>query len=211
MELKKKVFRPTLPYTLDRFLKHFDVDNSKKYSNAILKYVQTYDLLQMKVVAVEAGFSKIIHEDDENLFIYEGRPDIVIMNGENEIVVGDNKTQAYQYDIYPFNNQAIGYLWGTGAKTFFYNYLTLSSEPEVRRDIFPFSNDQIESWKEETIRWFFRAKSSIQNKEFPMSRFGCTDKYGKCDFYRLCEYTNYNMKNWIMRSEFKKKPKHKSW
>lgn len=209
-ELRKKVYRKVLPFIHDRFLKTFSFQDTKQLTAALIVYLDSYDFLKFRPMAIEAGFSKIIHEDNENIFILEGRLDLVTTQN-SEILVGDTKTQAYKYDIYEFNNQVFAYLWALGANKFFYNYITLTLKPEVRREVMYFSNEQIEAWRIETVKWYKRVKESLQTKEFPQSRNSCTDKFGLCEFARICEFPNDNMKQWIIKSEFKQRKQYKAW
>src|SRR3990172_878807 len=89
----------------------------------MVQYTQFWKGEDWEPIAVEKGFSKILYEDDENLFVWEGRPDLIAKVGE-KIIVCDHKTQGQTKSIYQFNNQSRGYLWGIGAHEFVYNYIT---------------------------------------------------------------------------------------
>lgn len=214
IEERHKVLAPVVNpiHLMRRFGKNFSYDETNIFIRAIGKYLKSYNWDDWRPIGIETGFSKVIHEDDENLFIYEGRPDmIVLQTKENLLTIGDNKTQSQKYHIYPHNNQVYGYLWGIGARYFFYNYLHLIKDPEVRREAFTFNDGQIEAWKTDTIKWMFKMKEAIQEDDFPLCRYSCQDKYGLCEYVKICEFPKPEMKQWIIRSEFKKVPRHESW
>jgi len=183
-------------------------DAFKLYA-VLTRYGTEYKNESWHPVAIEKGFSKILYEDAENLFVYEGRIDLLVEN-EGKLLVVDHKSQKMNYSIYEFNNQAIGYLWGCDAAEFVYNYLTLTKDPKFHRAVHPFNSGQIEAWKQNTIKWFFRVKEVLQKREF-LPSLNCSTKFGVCDFHRICEQPNELVKLHIIRSNFKKKIYKGSW
>lgn len=160
-------------------------------------------------LAVEKGFSKVIYEDDENLFVYEGRPDLIALDPSGKRLAVDHKTRGASNNIYEHNNQVLGYLWAGQATTFVYNYLTLTKVPKFDRAPFEFKTSQIESWVENTIQWYWQIKRDIQSETF-LKSLNCQGKFGICDFARVCEQPKENVKLHILQSNFKKR-NYRSW
>lgn len=163
-------------------------------------------------LAVERGFSKVLYEDDSNLFIYEGRPDLVCLdNGVSKtLVVSDLKTQSQQYSYYQFNNQALGYLWNFEGANFVYNYIKFTKEVEFRREAFQFHQVQIDKWVSDTTEWYFRVKQSLQRNKFLQS-LNCQSKWGLCAYHPICEQPRDDMKLAVIRSRFKTRKIYRSW
>jgi hypothetical protein len=176
---------------------------------ALVEYFRQYASESWEIVAVEKGYSKILYEDEDNLFIYEGRPDLVV-KVDGELVVVDHKTQGQHDNIFAFNNQARGYCWALGTQKFVYNYLVFKKAEQCRRNPHNFSPQQIEQWQEDTIQWFFRIKKATQDKKFLRS-WQCTGKYGLCPFTDICTASNEAMRSWIISRDFEITPRRMSW
>lgn len=163
-------------------------------------------------LAVERGFSKVLYEDEQNLFVYEGRPDLVCLDnrGSKTLVVSDLKTQAQQYSYYQCNNQAFGYLWNFSGANFVYNYIKFTNTPEFRREVFQYSQTQLEAWVSDTTEWFFRVKHSLQSNHF-LKSLNCQSRWGLCDFHHICEQPRDDMKLAVIRSRYKTRKLYRSW
>lgn len=173
------------------------------------EYVRYWKGKDWTPIAVERGFSKVIYEDNDNLFVWEGRPDLVA-GVEDKIVVCDHKTQGQNKSIYEFNNQARGYLWAIDATEFVYNYIVFTKTPQFRREAHLFTPAQIEDWKSTTIEWFFRVKHSLEKTSFLQS-WNCSTLYGPCQFHRICEQPKPEVKAFTVKSQFKKRKPYRSW
>jgi hypothetical protein len=199
-----------------------NISQSEAYDvYAVMKaYALNWKGRDWEPIAVEKGFSKIIYEDDENLFVWEGRPDLVAkephsgpdlvtpINGE--LIVCDHKTQGRANSIYQFNNQSRGYLWATGATKFAYNYITFTKTAQFRREVFPFTPAQIEDWRQSTIEWLFRVKEAKLKAKF-LPSWNCSTIYGPCEFHRICEQPKPEIKSFTIKSQFKVRKLYRSW
>lgn len=154
------------------------------------EYFRKYRDEPYKIIAVESGFSRIIYEDHENIFIYSGRPDLIVDFGPN-FGIGwmDHKSESRESSIAPFNNQFLGYSWALSTLNGMVNYLgiqkDLNRDSYFRRESIGYSFSEIERWKNDTITWFFRIASSLRTNLFVRS-WRCEQKYGLCPFYNLC-------------------------
>lgn len=196
------VFFNNLNVIFDRFMAALpdDPDHARRMYGAIIDYLNHYRREEIEVLGVEKAFSKVIYEDDENYFVYEGRPDLIAKwNGKT--VIWDHKTQKSKSYLYPYNNQAMGYCWGLDALQFGYNFIVLTKETQFRREITTYSESQIEQWKQDTIKWFFKIKQAKTSQEYARS-WQCQGKYGTCDFTPICEAPTDESKLWIVKSQF---------
>ena len=187
---------------------NYSSDDAFALFRVLSDYQQTYKEDNWKPIAVEKGFSKILYEDENNLFIYEGRPDLIASTGK-EIIVVDHKTRSTSFDLYPHNNQVYGYLWAAQGDTFVYNYLTLTKTPKFNRAPFQFSKNQIQAWVDNTIENLFRLKADIERKKFPRT-LNCRSVYGLCEYAPICEQPTEAVKLHILNSSYVKK-KYRSW
>jgi hypothetical protein len=208
--IPKVLYNPLIWVQLIQDELKWSQDEAFKLYRVLVGYQQTYKNEDWTPIAIEHGFSKLLYEDDENLFVYEGRVDLVARDSKGQLLIIDHKTQSMTYSIYPFNNQIIGYLWATDATEFVYNYLVLTKEPQFRRAPHPFSPAQISAWKESTVKWFLRIKAAIQSAEFVPS-LQCETKFGKCQFTTICEQPNEKIKQFIVGSNYKARKKYRSW
>ena len=188
-------------------------------ASRMMQYFRKYKNESFKILAVEKGFSKVLYEDKNVYFVYEGRPDLVVDFGSS---YGhgpvDHKSESRRSDIYEFNNQFQGYCWAMGSKLGMINYLGLQKESNegkkddvLRRTIFNFSEGQLEAWKNKTIKWYFRVMQSI-NSNLYLPSGNCEGKYGTCVFHEICEQPSERAKDRIIAKDFIINPKvYTSW
>jgi len=200
---------------LHRF-KGFKNGDGLLISSRIQLYFEKYRHERFKkIIATESGFSKVLYEDKYVLFIYEGKPDLVVELPDNMgLAVIDHKTETMKSNIYHFNNQAMGYLWAVGCNTGLYNYIGLQKDAKdgdvLRREAFTFTSTQIEQWKQDTISWYYRILSSTTNNKYIRS-WNCDSKYGHCQFTDVCEQPNERVKLIQINKTFKTGKGYKSW
>lgn len=172
-----------------------------------MRYYGKYRDENLEIIAVEpqTAFSKVIYEDADHLFVYEGRPDIIFKSpGLGGLIYPtDHKSRSQNRDIYFYNNQAMGYCWAARSNYFMYNYFGLqeTGDPDkwFTRPTKMFTDEQIKEWKEDTIQWFFRIANTTR---FLKSR-KCQNQYGLCQYHKLCETTTGFVKIDMMKRLFK--------
>jgi hypothetical protein len=164
-------------------------ENKALVTRVFYQYCRYYAKEDWVPLATELPFSVVLYEDDEYIFIYEGRIDLLVFKSryDRQIIVTDNKTYSRESEIYPFNNQAMGYCYVLRTNTFCYNYIgfTQTKKPDDNffRTQVKFSPQQIHDWKEDTIYWFHKI---VRDEDYRKSR-QCEGKYGVCSFHELCE------------------------
>ena len=183
-----------MPYALSLIEKYVDnstLDDVDKMllGRTFMQYVGHYKNDEWKPIACELPFSILLYEDSKYLFMYEGTMDLVIKNplDENKRIVVDHKTYSRFDEIYPLNNQALGYCYAMKTDTFIYNYFGLTQEKKIadnfKRTVKKFYKQDLETWKETTISWFKRIADDMDYEK----SYQCQGKYGICGFAPLCE------------------------
>lgn len=152
--------------------------------------------LGVKILGVEHGFSIVLYEDNEYIFVYEGCPDLVVLFpgikvfGRPYVLVMDHKSQAYNYAIYPHNDQALGYCKAARTNWFAYNFFGLQATKDEKtwfhRELTYFTDAQIAEWTENTIYWYWRSAKDLEFRK----TLNCTTQFGTCQYARLCEITD---------------------
>lgn len=181
-----------------------------------LEYFEHYSLQDSsyKLLSAEKGFSKIIYEDSEHLFVYEGRMDAVFYNRrENCLVWRDYKTRTGQNSWYHHVNQFYGYTWALSddgecrGELDYIGKADKKTDKTFEREIVEFSKDQLERWKVRTINTFYKIVNDI---DFEQNNSACEGKYGVCSFNRLCERDPL-IHDQIIQIEYKEKERWAAW
>ena len=182
----------------------------------LTEYFNKYRNEKLKVIAVEQGFSKIIHEDDNYLFIYSGKPDLVVDFGPNYGIGWlDHKSESRESNIAKFNNQFLGYSWALSSLVGMINYVGLQNDSRdgsvLRREAVGYNQGEIDRWREDTTSWFYRVAETIQKRSF-LRGWRCDTKYGLCPFYNLCTSGSVNEESLKIEREFVRlEAPYKSW
>lgn len=146
-----------------------------------------------KPIGTETGFSKVLYEDEDVIFVYEGRIDLIVHVEPAEINSWvDYKTQGREAAIYKNRNQFMGYSWALNTNIGFILVFGMQKEKE---EAFAYrtvchSDTQIATWRTETIRCFREVllKSAFGKSQFSMSKANCdAGMYGWCQFVKLCD------------------------
>jgi len=167
----------------------YSEDDRMDIAARVKAYFNKYRTENYPIIAVEEGFSKILFENKDVLFVYSGRPDLVVDFGKFGIGPIDHKTESRESNIAPFNNQFVGYCWALGANFGLVNYIGLQKDFKddsvLRRKAFSFTNAQIAKWRNDTISWYNRIMKSIVSKNYTRS-WNCEGKYGTCLYHNIC-------------------------
>lgn len=153
-----------------------------------------------KPLGCEVGFAKVIYEDSDVVFVYEGRIDLVLEanldEGRNVFTTWlDYKSQGRDSAIYANRNQFLGYSWTLGSNMGFVLTYGLQKEKKDPFKYQPIFHPQslIEQWKKETIQtfWDVVAKAPLGQAGFPRNRTHCdAGQYGWCKFIKLCDHAS---------------------
>lgn len=185
-------FRPK-PFPLSQDIR-YQVRN--RFKDYLLRY-QTNDFMPYNADSVEVGFSHHLYEDEENLFILEGRIDLLgVLQGLDVVV--DHKFQLATHYLYPKSVQFKNYALVCGARTLVINYVRLGKvfkDAFLERVLVNFTLPELEVWKIRLIKMFFRIKEAIQSNSYQQNWATCKG-FGKtynqsepkyCMYTQLCE------------------------
>lgn len=204
------------PLWISRFISELKVSQADALTilQTLLAYAQHYRDETWVPIAAERGFSKVLFEDSENLFVYEGRPDLVVLESQApnaDLIVCDHKTQGQKKSYYEFTDQPESYIWAYGAKKFVYNYINFGSKSEpFRREAHIYTQAQIDDWQSNATERCFELKHCIEKRSFPARR-NCEDKFGICEYHRICEQPKDSVKLHVIRSNFNQEKPRRSW
>ncbi len=173
---------------------------------------------------VEVGFSHKLYEDDNRLYILEGRIDLLgqIANNCPE-GWADHKFQSSARDLYLKSIQFRNYSMVTGLSIGVVNYIRfakkIDKDKTFKRAIISFSRIEMDAWKDNLIRVFSKIEDTlIQNNWYDQTdafrnRAACSGKFGyPCDYTALCEnFFNPELIKIYEASEYKQKPEWRPW
>lgn len=183
------------PFSLTQDLRYSVRTRFREY---LYKYTDN-DFIPNSPDSVEVGFSEPIYEDRENLFVLEGRIDMLgTWQGLPTIV--DHKFQLRKRDLYKKSIQFRNYALIADVNMLVVNYIRLTDKVDkttLVRDISSFNAPEHRWWRSELIKIFF--KISEQRKLPPDEKdknWGmCSGKYGyECAYTQLCTESDLEMK-----------------
>jgi len=153
-----------------------------------------------KPLGSEVGFSKVLYENMDVVFVYEGRIDLVLrVEPAGFRTWADYKTQSREYQLYPNRNQFLGYSWALDSNIGYIVYYGLQEDKDDQKlkadSIFkyhPIYHNPllVEQWRQDTIRQFHKIVSlaPFGEKEFERNRASCdAGKFGLCPYTILCD------------------------
>ncbi len=163
----------------------------------------TNEFIPLSPKHVEVGFSEPIYEDSENLFVLEGRIDLLSTLQGLKVMV-DHKSQMQIHWLYPKSVQFKNYALVSKCNTVIINYIRLHKQitPDTLvRDVVTFNQFELQAWKKELIDIYFRIKKDLLNKSFDKNWDSCKG-FGKtfnknepkyCHYDNLCTEFNSQM------------------
>jgi hypothetical protein len=173
---------------------------------------------------VEVGFSKKLYEDNERLFILEGRVDLIGQIANNvEKGWADHKFQTREKDLYLKSIQFRNYSLVLELSIGVVNYVRLAKKFEVgktfKRDVISFSKLEIDWWRDRVIQMFFNVERAIKLAAWDSEtdqnhrRSACSGKYGyECYYTPMCNQAfNPAFVQIIKETDFKQKPIWRPW
>jgi hypothetical protein len=173
----------------------------------------------LKPLGAEVGFSKVIYEDNDVCFIYEGRIDYIGRNDPAGVLSWvDYKTQSKDYVLYENPNQFIGYSWVLGTNLGFVQYYGLQSGnknagmAEIQRErekafrLEPiYHNPKVQTFRE------IASLLPFGELAFRRNRAACTSGFsGVCSFVPRCDnaWAGVEVLNGITRMRYRREEWH---
>ncbi len=159
------------------------------------EYCTYYKDEEIIPVSSETGFSVQIHEDDDLIIIYEGKPDLTFRyEGSYQVLPMDHKTESARNELHGWSNQFLGYAYALKAYKLVVNYIGFQakkqpSEKFLRSTHF-YSQADLEDWRLNVVKNVKELVAFKQENYYPKRRAGCETKYGRCIFTRICDTQN---------------------
>lgn len=189
----------------------------KRFREYVFNY-QHEDIIPLSEQHVEVGFSEPIYEDSENLFILEGRIDLIgKLQGLDCIM--DHKFQTKTHWLYPKSVQLKNYLLISKQPMAVINYVRLQEkiQPDtLAREVVTLNKVELEVWHKRLIQIFFKIKKTMlsasnNGHEVDRTWSACSgnrltydkDRPQFCWYRNLCEEPNLQIAERREREFFK--------
>lgn len=189
--------------TLLRYVKHYDGEDLKVLSHNGRPAVETAFSLPMGVLEVESDVEldgNVFRVDNIHVY-WTGKIDLLVAQDNKRWIV-DHKTTSMTgptfYEHFMLSGQMLGYTWAAqeifGEKPLGAMVNVIYGRPVTRtgthtkfeRERFPYRQDQIDEWKENTFTLVGDFVSNLIRNNFPMATSNCMGKYGKCKYHDVC-------------------------
>ena len=192
--------------------KPFPLEKPRRYEvlQRFREYSYTYtqkDIEPISPAHVEVGFSHLLYEDAERVYILEGRVDLIGKVGHNSVWIDipvwmDHKFQLRSRDLYKksiqFRNYALVMYETMGITTGIVNYVRLTksvTKDTFKRELTQFNSLELAEWKRNLISIYDSIFDSIHEDIYDKNWSACSGKFGyPCDFTPLCEEYNEDIK-----------------
>ena len=171
-------------------------------------YMLYYNSDGWEPLFIEMGFSKVIYEDEDFVFVYEGKVDLVteVAGSNMPDAIVDHKFTSRSKNPHPLNNQFIGYCWALDKRTVVKNEIGFQTsygpKDRFKRFVISYNLANIEEWQQNTIGWIKRFILSYHMNQYLMNFTSC-DKWSGCQFTELC-YCTPDAREWKMETKYVK-------
>lgn len=167
---------------------------------------------------VEIGFSELLYEDSERIYILEGRIDLLASIMEHDLIV-DHKYQGGNTDLYQKRIQFRNYAMVAKMNTLVVNYIRTQAkavtEETFKRDWISFTSQEHAVWRKRLVEIYHELANTLMfdNSQFDKNESACEGKYrqGPCEFTQLCEERDAMQREVKQASLYKIKPIWKPW
>ena len=192
--------------------------------NRFRLYCATYeargtDIEPVDMDSIELGFSNVVYESDDYLFILEGKIDL-IGKIQNIPIIMDHKWQDRARRLYSKSIQFRNYCWAAECDTLVVNYIRMAAAVNNEtfvRDITSFSKQELTKWKEELTKIFFemlayKIKPFYLGYSTEKNWASCSGKFGyQCEFTQICEQQFIPAIDLIKSTQYKQKQEWRPW
>lgn len=153
-----------------------------------------HDFIPDSPDSIEVGFSELLYEDCERMYILEGRIDMLASLVGTKCVV-DHKFQLRRKSLYTRAIQCRNYAMVTGRPLFIYNMIRLADKVDgqtFERPIGTFTSEYLKWWRLRLVEIFHKMYlAEVEGEDYERNEAMCTNKYGyECEYTPLCDEIN---------------------
>lgn len=157
-------------------------------------------------LAAEEVRGSIIYEDDAIRVLWKAKYD-QIDDSNDGIISTDHKTMKQRRDSISLNNQFMGQCILLRNRRMRINKIgfqtSLKAHEKFQRVIISYSADRLAEWQFEIVPYYANELVTFSEANFWPPRFtSCESKYGKCDFFEVCE-NDRGMRSEVFRAQFR--------
>lgn len=158
-------------------------------------------------IAAETVKSHLLYQDDEMKILWKAKYDL-IEDTPGGFLPTDHKTMSQRRDTLSLNNQFMGQSIILASRQVRINKIgwqtSLAPEEKFQRVYIPYSVDRLAEWAQVTVPHYARMLIAYHEASyFPHNYEACEGKYGKCDYYAICESDRAN-REVIKSTQYKK-------
>jgi len=154
---------------------------------------------------VETVRSKVLYEDDEIRILWKAKLDWIV-DTNNGIFPTDHKTMKQNRDSLSINNQFMGQCRVMDTRKVFINKVglqkTLKPVDKFKREVVTYSAARLMEWQSYVLPYWCKQLIAYDAQgHYPPNFNSCESKFGKCDFYEVCE-SDPDMRNEVIKLNF---------
>jgi hypothetical protein len=180
-----------------------EVDDAIRVFN---EYVEFYQDEPHETLAVEQVGSRILHENEERVIIYETKIDWISRLPQVPVLPWDHKTYTRRGPTSSLVDQFPGYCWMLGVNNIGINKIgfqtTIAPKDKFMRILLSYNQSYLDGWVQETADWVDYMRACYKNNQWLRNTTSC-DKWDGCIFQEVC-LTQPDLRDWKARSLFDK-------
>jgi hypothetical protein len=152
------------------------------------EYIDFYWDEPHETLAVEQVGTKVMHEDEDFILVYETKIDW-IFRLHGHVMPCDHKHSKRRGTVAQLSNQFLGYCWMLDVRNIMVNKIgfqsTLTPKEKFERPVLSYPKSVIDAWVQNTIWWAKMIRFHSKNNTWPQNLTSC-DKYSGCIFQEVC-------------------------
>lgn len=169
------------------------------------EYAKHYTSDSWVTLDTEVVKSKILYEDDEIRILWKAKLDWIV-DTNSGIFPCDHKTAKQDRDTLSINNQFMGQCHIMGTRNVFINKIGLQKtkkpDEKFKRVSISYSASRLQEWQSVILPYWSKTLLMYdQTGHYPANFNSCESKFGKCNFYEVCE-SDTEMREEVIRMNF---------